>query len=103
MGGDDSRKGNPNRRSMYLQQTRTRPVTFLHVFDAPDMTSDNQSQRFRSALPIQSLALMNSPLMMRVSSAFAQKLLEQTKGSAEEAIMHAFDTAYGRDQAHKSF
>jgi hypothetical protein len=93
---DDSRKGNPNRRSMYLQQTRTRPVTFLHVFDAPDMTSDNQSQRFRSALPIQSLALMNSPLMMRVSSAFAQQLLEQTKGSAEEAIMHAFDTAYGR-------
>ena len=39
-----------NRRSLYLAQTRTRWVSFLHVFDCPDMTSDNQPERFRSAL-----------------------------------------------------
>jgi len=93
---DDGKKGNPNRRSMYMQQTRTRPVTFLHVFDLPDMTSDNQAQRFRSALPAQSLAMMNSPLVMRTTKAFAQQLLEQTNGNYEQAVSRAFDVAYGR-------
>jgi len=93
---DDGRKGNPNRRSMYMQQARTRPVTFLHVFDSPDMTSDNQAQRFRSALPTQSLAMMNSPLVMRTTKAFAEQLLEQAKGNYEDALLRAFDVAYGR-------
>src|SRR5690348_15864266 len=34
-----------NRLSLYLAQTRTRSVNFLHVFDCPDMTSDNQPER----------------------------------------------------------
>jgi hypothetical protein len=85
-----------NRRSLYLAQTRTRWVSFLHSFDAPDMTSDNQSQRFRSALPVQSLALMNNPLMMRTTTAFSQRLLEQTKNNYPEAIERAFLEAYNR-------
>jgi hypothetical protein len=89
-------KANPNRRSLYLAQTRTRPVAFLHAFDAPDMTSDNQGQRFRSALPAQSLALLNSPLVMRASKAFAQQTLEQSKGNFDEALALAFQAAYSR-------
>ncbi|MCX6595222.1 MAG: PSD1 and planctomycete cytochrome C domain-containing protein, partial [Acidobacteria bacterium] len=56
---EDEAKGNANRRSVYVAQMRTRPVAFLHAFDAPTMTADNQTQRFRSALPSQSLAFMN--------------------------------------------
>ena len=92
-------KANPNRRSLYLAQTRTRPVAFLHAFDAPDMTSDNQAQRFRSALPAQSLALLNSPLVMRASKAFSQQLLEQSKGNFDEALKMAFQAAYSRRPA----
>jgi Protein of unknown function (DUF1553)/Protein of unknown function (DUF1549)/Planctomycete cytochrome C len=93
---EDDVKGNPNRRSLYLSQARTRPVAFLHDFDAPTMTSDHQSERFRSALPSQSLALLNNPLMARVSKAFAGQLLEQSQNSYPEAVTRAFEAAYSR-------
>jgi len=85
-----------NRRSLYLAQTRTRTVNFLHVFDGPDMTSDKQTERFRSSLPTQSLALMNSPLVMRTSKAFAQEVLEKANRNFDEAVKVAYDIAYNR-------
>jgi hypothetical protein len=93
---EDDVKGNPNRRSLYLQQSRTRPVAFLHAFDAPTMTADNQTQRFRSALPSQSLALMNNPLLLRTTKAFADQVLEQSRGDAEQALQLAVSAAYTR-------
>ncbi len=93
---EDETKGDANRRSLYLSQHRTRPVAFLHAFDQPNMTADNQGQRFRSALPIQSLALLNSPLVMRTTKAFASQLLEQAKGDPQAALERAFSAAYSR-------
>jgi hypothetical protein len=98
---EDAEKGNPNRRSLYLSQTRTRPVTFLHVFDAPTMTADHESQRFRSALPTQSLALLNNPLVMRTTKAFTEQVLEQSQGDFEAALARAFDTAYSRPPSER--
>jgi mono/diheme cytochrome c family protein len=85
-----------NRRSLYLAQTRTRWISFLHVFDCPDMTSDNQAQRFRSALPVQSLALMNNPLLFRTSRALTEKLLEESGNKYDAAVDLAFEQAYNR-------
>jgi hypothetical protein len=93
---EDNEKGNPNRRSLYLTQSRTRPVTFLHAFDLPTMTSDNEPQRFRSSLPTQSLALLNSPTMMRVTKAFADQVMEQSRGDSSQAVRLAFEAAYSR-------
>ncbi|MCX6593884.1 MAG: PSD1 and planctomycete cytochrome C domain-containing protein [Acidobacteria bacterium] len=93
---EDETKGNPNRRSVYVAQMRTRPVAFLHAFDAPTMTADNQTQRFRSALPSQSLALMNGPLVQRTTKAFADQVWEQSKGDADTAVRRAFEAAYNR-------
>ncbi|MCX6595637.1 MAG: DUF1553 domain-containing protein, partial [Acidobacteria bacterium] len=93
---EDEAKGNPNRRSVYVAQMRTRPVAFLHAFDAPTMTADNQTQRFRSALPSQSLAFMNGPLVQRTTKAFADQVWEQSKGDADAAVRRAFDAAYTR-------
>ena len=94
---DDKKSINgQNRRSLYLAQTRTRWVSFLHVFDCPDMTSDNQPERFRAALPTQSLAMMNSPLAMRTSKAFAEKVLEEGGNNSEEAVRIAYREAYNR-------
>ena len=93
---EDDTKGAANRRSIYIAQSRTRPVAFLHSFDQPSMTADNQSQRFRSALPTQSLALLNNPLIMRTTKAFASQLLERAKGDFDAALKNAFFTAYSR-------
>jgi hypothetical protein len=98
---DDKRGAGANRRSIYIAQTRTRWVNFLHVFDCPDMTSDNQAERFRASLPTQSLALMNNPLVMRTTTAFTQKLLEQTNNNTEEAVKLAFDQMYNRPPTAK--
>jgi hypothetical protein len=93
---EDASKGNASRRSIYLAQRRTRPEGFLHIFDGPDMTSDNQSKRFRSALPSQSLALLNNPLLMRTSKAFADQVLEQSHGDMDAALAKAYEAAYLR-------
>jgi hypothetical protein len=99
---DDKKSINgQNRRAVYLAQTRTRWISFLHVFDCPDMTSDHQTERFRSALPTQSLALMNSPLVMRATKAFTEKLLEQSGNNYDAAISLAFNAAYNRPPAAK--
>jgi len=47
------------RRSMYLSK-RGHGRRFLHAFDCPDMTSDNQPSA-SLVVPTQSLALMNNP------------------------------------------
>ena len=60
------------------------------------MTSDNQPQRFRSALPVQSLAMMNNPLVMRTTKAFTQKVLEESANNYDEAVQHAYQEAYNR-------
>jgi len=93
---EDNQGHGASRRSLYLAQTRTRSVAFLHVFDCPDMTSDNQPERFRASLPTQSLALMNNPLVMRTSTAFTQELLEKTNKDYDAAVNLAFDVAYNR-------
>jgi cytochrome c553 len=99
---EDEKRGNgQNRRSIYLAQTRTRWVNFLHVFDCPDMTSDNQAERFRSSLPAQSLALMNNPLVIRSSKAFAEHVLEESKNNYDDAVAFAFEEAYNRPPAAK--
>lgn len=93
---EDDKKGHPNRRSVYLSYSRTRPHGFMHAFDAPDMTADNQPQRFRSALPAQSLALLNNPLIMRTTKAFTEQVMEQSKGDSDDALRRAYESAYSR-------
>ena len=98
---EDNQGAGATRRSLYLAQTRTRSVAFLHAFDCPDMTSDNQPERFRASLPIQSLAMMNNPLVMRTSKAFTQEVLEKSKNNYDEAVKLAFDQAYNRPPTAK--
>ena len=48
-----------HRRSVYLQQRRTQVVSLLQVFDSPTIVY-NSLRRPRTAMPLQSLALLNS-------------------------------------------
>jgi hypothetical protein len=98
---EDSQGTGASRRSLYLAQTRTRSVAFLRAFDCPDMTSDNQPERFRSSLPTQSLALMNNPLILRASKAFTEKILEKSRNNYDDAVKLLFEEAYSRPPTAK--
>ncbi|MFM7071449.1 MAG: DUF1553 domain-containing protein [Planctomycetota bacterium] len=60
---DESNAG-ARRRSLYLYQRRTQLVSLLTLFDAPSIVF-HSTQRPRSATPLQSLALWNSPFAIR--------------------------------------
>ncbi|MDA0206756.1 MAG: PSD1 and planctomycete cytochrome C domain-containing protein [Acidobacteria bacterium] len=85
-----------NRRSLYLAQSRTRPVGFLHAFDMPTMTQDSVSKRFRSTRPSQALVLLNNPLVRSTSKALADRALEENRGQLDGALERVFELAYSR-------
>jgi hypothetical protein len=84
-----------HRRSIYLQQRRTNPVTFLDVFDAARM-NPNCVQRIQSTVPLQSLSLLNSSFIRTRSKVFAEALLTQKDKATGRLIARAFQMALGR-------
>jgi hypothetical protein len=92
----DEGEGPANRRSIYLAQSRTRPVGFLHAFDMPTMTADSVSKRFRSTRPTQALVLLNNPLVRKASTALAGRVLEETGGEFDGALERAYELALSR-------
>lgn len=73
-GGAISEDNKELRRSIYIQQRRSRPVAMLEAFDAPQM-EPNCELRQSSTVATQSLAMMNSSFMLRETSEFAKQLL----------------------------
>ena len=92
----DEAEGPVNRRSVYLAQSRTRPVGFLYAFDVPTMTSDNFSKRFRSTRPTQALVLLNNPLVRKTSTALADRVLEEKGGELDAALERAYELTFSR-------
>ena len=92
----DEKEGPRNRRSLYLAQSRTRPVGFLHAFDMPTMTQDSVAKRFRSTRPSQALVLLNNPLVRQASKALADRALEENRGELDPALDRVFELAYSR-------
>lgn len=85
---------NPNRRSIYLQNLRLKPVTMLNAFDQPVMQI-NCHVRSRSTVSTQALTLLNSKFTTDAAAAFAERILKvaaDDSGIAERAI----DMAFGR-------
>jgi hypothetical protein len=72
----DETRPDARRRSVYLQQRRTQVTTFLELFDAPAMAA-TCSVRNTSTVPLQSLALLNSPFARARAQAFARRLLQE--------------------------
>lgn len=66
--------GTSQRRSLYIQQRRSQPISMLQAFDAPVMTI-NCEKRPSSTVATQSLMLMNSPFALTQSLALAQRSL----------------------------
>jgi hypothetical protein len=75
---------------------KSTPLSFLLAFDQPTMDAGNMAVRFRSALPVQSLAMMNSPLVMETARAFAARLEKDSGVGLDARVRRAYELAYGR-------
>jgi len=89
----ESRPG-AHRRSVYLQQKRTRVVSLLQLFDTPTIVF-NSLRRPRTAMPLQSLSLLNSEFVRTRSKAFASRM-EREQPDEAERLATVFLTAYAR-------
>jgi len=80
----DEKQSGAQRRSIYLQQRRTFPVSFLAAFDGP---SHNPVcvQRVSSTVALQSLSLLNSDFVRTRAKAFARRVLASADGQRREA------------------
>jgi hypothetical protein len=100
---EDQPAGALHRRSIYVMTRKGTPHSFLLAFDQPTMDAGNMPVRFRSALPAQSLALMNNPLIVECAKAFAARLLKEGGDKTGARLQYAFELAYARPPRPEEF
>jgi len=91
----DEANAGAKRRSLYLQQRRTHPLTLLQVFDTAQM-NPNCTRRNPSTVSLQSLALLNSDFIRARSRAFAQRLEKECGADGNQRLERTFLLALGR-------
>ncbi|MEO6036168.1 MAG: DUF1553 domain-containing protein, partial [Verrucomicrobiota bacterium] len=91
----DEGNAGARRRSLYLQQRRTQPLTMLDVFDAARM-NPNCSRRNPSTVSLQSLALLNSDFIRDRSRALAHRLEKDCGSDQNQRLERTFLLALGR-------
>ncbi len=82
------------RRGLYIHYQRTTPYPLLVNFDAPD-SNMACSRRRPSNGPLQALNLLNDPVFLEASNAFAVRALAQSS-STSERLETMFTLAMGR-------
>src|SRR4051812_40550339 len=85
-----------HRRSLYLQQRRTRVPTFLALFDAPSIAI-NCVERSHSTTPLQSLSQLNSGFAVGRAKALAARLQREAGAVAGRKVTLAFLLTAGRE------
>jgi cytochrome c553 len=83
------------RRSLYLLNRRIYSTSFLMVFDKPVVTGC-VGQRDDSAPPLQSLTMLNDPLVLEESRRFAERVVAAAGSDDAAQIELAFRTVFGR-------
>ena len=96
-------QGDPNngpvdgdgRRSIYQEIRRNAHNPFLEVFDLPKPAT-TRGQRDTTNVPAQSLALLNSPLVIGQAAEWGRRLAEGEAASVDGRIAHLFVKALAR-------
>ena len=83
------------RRGLYTQWQRTFLHPSLQAFDAPSR-EECTVNRVNSNTPLQALALLNDPIYVEASRAFAQRILKQGGPTVDTQINWAFESALSR-------
>jgi hypothetical protein len=87
------------RRSIYLFARRNYNVTLLNVFDQPVMAT-NCTRRIHSAVPLQSLTLLNDAFMLEQARSFADRVAALGEDAPKQIDM-AFQVAFARRPSAK--
>jgi hypothetical protein len=88
-----------SRRSLYLFARRNYNLTLLSVFDQPVMAT-NCTRRIHSAVPLQSLTLLNDAFLLEQADHFAARVALASDGM-EKRIDSAFRLAFARKPTPK--
>ncbi len=83
------------RRSIYVIQRRTQPVTILGNFDRPQM-NPNCVQRSNSNVAPQALHLLNNKMVHDLAVSFAGRVREEAGMDQQAQLQHVFMLALGR-------
>lgn len=83
-----------HRRSIYILQRRTQPLTMLVDFDRPAM-SPNCTQRTESTVVPQALHLLNNAQVHELAAAFAERVIEARGEDTARQIEYVHWCAYG--------
>lgn len=83
------------RRSIYLLMRRSYHVNLMCVFDQPVMAT-TCGHRDTSAVPLQSLTMLNDPFMVQQSEAFAKRVVNKAGSSMDQQISTAYQLALAR-------
>ncbi|MDA0658645.1 MAG: PSD1 and planctomycete cytochrome C domain-containing protein [Planctomycetota bacterium] len=83
------------RRSLYLLNRRQCNLSFLSVFDQPSMNV-NCVARQASAVPLQSLTMMNGDLVWEQAEQLARRVLREAGGNTDDQIVLAFRLTLAR-------
>ena len=86
------------RRSVYIQVRRSRPLAVLETFDLATV-APNCTQRPSSNVAPQSLLLMNSDFIVGYAAAFAKHVAEAYPGDLGAQLAHAWQLAFGETPA----
>ena len=89
----DSPEG--QRRSIYVQQRRSKPVTMLEAFDAPQL-KPNCLRRTKSTVASQALQMMNSEVLRTSSRYMAGRVIDEAGEDPSAQVKRAYLTALGR-------
>jgi hypothetical protein len=84
------------RRSIYVQNRRSRPLEMFNTFDAPAMTEANCDTRSVTTVSPQSLLLMNNGYMREYAAYFAKRVLAERPKDTSEQAARAIEIAYSR-------
>lgn len=82
-----------NRRGIYAQVRRSKPVTFLRSFDSPEMKT-NCNRRATSNAATQALVVMNGDFHLAHAKHMASRVRQA--GDLKAQVKSAFGRAYGR-------
>jgi hypothetical protein len=99
--GDDglvtsaSRAGKTWRRSIYVLQRRTQPLTILENFDLPTM-NPNCTQRMESTVVPQALHLLNNQMIHGLALAFAERVVDEVGLDRAQQVDRVYRLAFSR-------
>ncbi len=84
------------RRMVYMQKIRMEEDAVFGAFDCPD-GGQIAPRRQRSTTPLQALNLLNSPLVIQLSSHLAARLEREVPQSADAQVQRAFELVFSRE------